>query len=60
MYKAKKGIGGVVGFLFKLIVSAIFIFPFLWMLSLSLQSDMDITKLTIIPSSPTLQNFANA
>lgn len=60
MYKAKKGIGGVVGFLFKLIVAAIFIFPFLWMLSLSLQSDMDITKLTIIPSSPTLQNFANA
>ena len=60
MYKAKKGIGGVVGFLFKLIVSAIFIFSFLWMLSLSLQSDMDITKLTIIPSSPTLQNFANA
>ena len=60
MYKAKKGIGGVVGFLFKLIVSAIFIFPFLGMLSLSLQSDMDITKLTIIPSSPTLQNFANA
>ena len=60
MYKAKKGIGGVVGFLLKLIVSAIFIFPFLWMLSLSLQSDMDITKLTLIPEQPTLQNFANA
>ena len=60
MYKAKKGIGGVVGFLLKLIVSAIFIFPFLWMLSLALQSDMDITKLTLIPEEPTLQNFANA
>ena len=48
------------GFLLKLIVSAIFIFPFLWMLSLSLQSDMDITKLTLIPEQPTLQNFANA
>ena len=60
MYKAKKGIGGVVGFLLKLIVSAIFIFPFLWMLSLALQSDMDITKLTLIPKQPTLQNFANA
>ena len=60
MYQTRKAVGSAVSFLLKLIVSAIFIFPFLWMVSLSLQSDTEITTLTIIPSSPTLQNFVNA
>ena len=60
MYKAKKGIGGVVGFLFKLIVSAIFIFPFLWMVSLSLQTDMEISRFTLIPKTPSLENYFRA
>lgn len=60
MYKTQKRIGNAVGILLKLLVSAIFIFPFLWMVSLSLQTDAEIATLTIIPSSPTLQNFVNA
>ncbi len=60
MYKTQKRIGNAVGILLKLIVSAIFIFPFLWMVSLSLQTDAEIATLTIIPTSPTLQNFVNA
>ena len=60
MYSAKKGASNAVGFLLKLIVSIIFIFPFVWMLSLSLQSDMEVARLTFIPSNPTLQNFKRA
>jgi len=60
MYRAKKGVGGVVGFLMKLLISAIFIFPFLWMVSLALQTDAEVTTFTMISHSPTLQNFVNA
>lgn len=62
MYKLKKGVGGVMGFLLKLLVSAIFIFPFLWMVSLAFQTDAEITSIpiTMISKSPTLQNFVNA
>ena len=58
MYRAKKGVGGVVGFLMKLLISAIFIFPFLWMVSLALQTDAEVTTFTIISHSPTLQNLS--
>ncbi len=60
MYAKKVGVGNVVGFLMKLLVSAIFIFPFLWMVSLSLQNDLEVARLTFWPSSPTLENFKRA
>lgn len=60
MYSSRKIIGDIVSFLLKLLVAAIFIFPFLWMVSLSLQSDAEITRLTFFPSSPTLENFKMA
>jgi sn-glycerol 3-phosphate transport system permease protein len=62
MYYVKKVIQGGAGFLTKLLVSAIFIFPFLWMVSLSLQTDAEITRLpiTMIPGTPSFQNFINA
>lgn len=60
MYNAKKGAGTAVGFLMKLIVAAIFIFPFLWMVSLALQTDAEVTTFTLIPHTPTLKNFADA
>lgn len=60
MYSTGKKVGNVVGFLMKLLVAAIFIFPFLWMISLSLQTDQEVARLTFIPSSPTLENFKRA
>lgn len=62
MFKLKKGAGRTAGFLLKLLVSAIFIFPFLWMVSLAFQTDAEITSIpiTMIPRSPTFQNFINA
>lgn len=57
MYSTRKIIGDIVSFLLKLFVAAVFIFPFLWMVSLALQSDAEITRLTFFPSSPTLDNF---
>lgn len=60
MYHTKKKVSGAVGFLLKLLVTCIFIFPFLWMVSLSLQTDAEITAFTMIPRSPSLQNFINA
>ncbi|MGN0802016.1 MAG: carbohydrate ABC transporter permease [Candidatus Faecivicinus sp.] len=59
-YSVQKKASSGVGILMKLIVSAIFIFPFLWMISLALQTDQEIARLTFIPSSPTLENFARA
>lgn len=60
MDRTRNGVGSIVSFLMKLLVSFIFIFPFLWMLSLSLQSDAEIARFTLIPQSPTLENFAKA
>lgn len=56
----KKYAGSTVGFLMKLLVSAIFIFPFLWMVSLAFQTDAEVARLTIIPATPTLENFKRA
>jgi len=60
MYRAKKGVGGVVGFLMKLLISAIFIFPFLWMVSLALQTDAEVTTFTIISHSPNASKLVDA
>ena len=60
MDRTRNGVGSIVSFLMKLLVSFIFIFPFLWMLSLSLQSDAEIARFTLISQSPTLENFAKA
>ncbi len=57
MYSTKQKAGTAVGFLMKLLVASIFIFPFLWMVSLSLQTDAEVAKLTFWPSSPSLDNF---
>ena len=56
----KKQAGNAVGFLMKLLVASIFIFPFLWMISLSLQTDAEVAKLTMLPATPTLENFKRA
>lgn len=60
MVNIKKTASNTAGILMKLIVSAIFVFPFLWMLSLALQSDLEVASLTFIPSAPTLENFRRA
>ena len=57
MYSTKQKAGTAVGFLMKLLVASIFIFPFLWMVSLSLQTDAEVAKLTFWPSSPSFDNF---
>jgi sn-glycerol 3-phosphate transport system permease protein len=46
--------------LFKILVAAVFIFPFLWMLSLSLQTEEEVARFTLIPQTPTLQNYVDA
>lgn len=60
MYNFKKAVNTIVGILMKLLVSMIFIFPFLWMVSLSLQTDAEVASFTLLPATPTLQNFVNA
>ncbi|MEG0852459.1 MAG: carbohydrate ABC transporter permease, partial [Angelakisella sp.] len=62
MYKASKLAGSAVSNLFKGIVSFIFIFPFLWMVSVALQTEKEIgtTPITLIPADPQWENFAKA
>lgn len=60
MYSARKTAGNAVGFLLKLLVASIFVFPFLWMISLSLQTDAEVAQLTILPATPTFENFKRA
>lgn len=59
-YSARKKVSHGMGILMKILESAIFIFPFLWMLSLSLQTDLEISRLTLIPKTPTLDNYFRA
>ncbi|MEG0741449.1 MAG: carbohydrate ABC transporter permease [Clostridia bacterium] len=62
MYNVRKAISFIVGLLMKILVAAIFIFPFLWMVSLALQTKAETQSLpaTLIPSSLYLQNFVDA
>lgn len=62
MYKAKKTVSLIADVLLKLIVAFIFIFPFLWMVSLSLQTKAETQTLpsTLIPAIPQFQNFVTA
>ncbi len=62
MYEIKKATSNVAGLLMKLFVSFIFVFPFLWMLSVALQTQAETQSLpvTLIPSIPQFQNFVDA
>lgn len=62
MYALRNSVSYLIGLLMKILVSAIFIFPFLWMVSLSLQTQAETQMLpvTLIPSSLNFQNFVDA
>ena len=62
MYMVKQSVKFMTGLLMKLLVSAIFIFPFLWMLSVALQTQAETQTLpvTLIPGIPQFQNFVDA
>ena len=62
MYEIKKATSNLAGLLMKLFVSFIFVFPFLWMLSVALQTQAETQSLpvTLIPSIPQFQNFVDA
>lgn len=62
MYEIKKATSNVAGLLMKLFVSFIFVFPFLWMLSVALQTQAETQSLpvTLIPSIPQFHNFVDA
>lgn len=62
MYKATQKILGGCSLLFKLIIVFLFVFPFLWMLSISLQTTAEISTFpaTLIPKTPQLANYATA
>lgn len=62
MYKVRQTVSFILGLLMKILVSAIFIFPFLWMISLALQTKTETQTLpaTLIPAAPIFQNFVDA
>lgn len=62
MYKTKKRVGGVISTIFKIAIIVLFVFPFVWMLSISFQTTEEILKVpaTFVPASPQFQNFIDA
>lgn len=62
MNTTKSKILSAASFFFKLAIIAFFVFPFLWMLSISFQTTEEILKVpaTFIPSSLQFRNFVDA
>lgn len=62
MYKTTQKITGAVSLLCKLAIIILFIFPFLWMFSISLQTTAEISTFpaTLIPGSPQFGNYVTA
>ena len=62
MYKTTQKITGGISLLLKLLIVFLFLIPFLWMLSISLQTTQEISTFpaTLIPSSPQFVNYATA
>jgi sn-glycerol 3-phosphate transport system permease protein len=53
----------IISWLLKILVLAVFVFPFLWMFSVALQTDYETIAtdpMTIIPAAPQFVNFATA
>ena len=62
MYKTTERIIGVVSALLKIVIILIFVFPFLWMISISLQSSAEISSFpaTFLPATPQFVNYLTA
>lgn len=62
MYTIRRYLGRTLSIFLKLLISAIFVFPFLWMVSIALQTQKETTTtpITLIPSSPQFQNIITA
>ena len=62
MEQRKSKIGKLLFGIMDMIIVFIFLFPFLWMLSVSLQSEKEITTipLTLIPKVPQWKNYVEA
>ncbi len=62
MYQTKKFILRCIGTLLKICIIGVFIFPFLWMLSISLQTQEETIKvpITFIPEVPQFINYLSA
>lgn len=61
-YKTSRKILGGVSLLFKILIVFIFVFPFLWMVSIALQTEDEIMQFpaTLIPARPQFVNFVTA
>ena len=62
MYKTTERLLAIFSLIFKIIIVLLFIFPFLWMLSISLQTQAEISTFpaTLIPKTPQFVNYAIA
>lgn len=62
MYKLSQKVWTVVGTILKAVLIFVFLFPFLWMVSVALQTDQEISSspITLIPAVPQWINFAAA
>ncbi len=60
MAKAKNIVPRTIGVIIKLFVILVFMFPFLWMASLSLQTQKETLVTTFLPKVPQFQNFVTA
>ncbi len=62
MYKTTERIIGILSFIVKVVIILLFVFPFLWMISISLQTQAEITTFpaTILPKVPQFVNYLTA
>ncbi|NLG88157.1 MAG: carbohydrate ABC transporter permease [Clostridiaceae bacterium] len=62
MYGVSQNIKNTANIILKILVVAIFAFPFLWVISVSLQTDAEVNTFpaTIIPKTPQFNNYVRA
>jgi len=62
MYGVSQNIKNTANIILKILVIAIFAFPFLWVISVSLQTDAEVNTFpaTIIPKTPQFNNYVRA
>lgn len=62
MYRVNRNIKNTANIILKILVIVIFAFPFLWVISVSLQTDAEVNTFpaTIIPKTPQFNNYLRA
>ena len=61
-YRTRQKIENIISSILKILIIAVFVFPFLWMLSISLQTEKEVNTFpaTLIPAVPQFINYVKA